>query len=289
MKVKTSYALIGIIVIFIIGALPMFFLRIKIKTDVNKITLPSIDDVPQEYWAKLAEKKIFFGHKSVGYNIIEGVKDIVKERDYIKLNIIETHDPAQFDKPIFAHAQVGRNTDPASKIKAFENIMDTGLGNKVDIALLKFCYVDIMRDSNPQKIYADYRNTIEDLRGRYPETKFVHVTVPVRSAPKGLKRNLKESIKLLIGRPGVLDDNLKRQQYNTLLSDACSKTDTLFDLALAESISPAGSRCYVVKEKAEIYFMDSKYTYDGGHLNEEGRKRVAEQLLIILAELANRP
>ncbi len=119
MKVKTSYALIGIIVIFIIGVLPMFFLRIKIKTDVNKITLPSIDDVPREYWAKLAEKKIFFGHQSVGYNIIEGVKDIMRERNYIKLNIVETREPVQFDQPIFAHAEVGRNTNPATKIVAF--------------------------------------------------------------------------------------------------------------------------------------------------------------------------
>ncbi|MBW8041240.1 MAG: hypothetical protein FVQ85_14725 [Planctomycetes bacterium] len=289
MKIKTRYIFPAAALILIVGILPMFLVRIKTKTDVNKTELPSIDDVPREYWAKLAEKKIFFGHKSVGYNIIQGVKDIMAEHNFIKLNIVETHDPAQFDRPIFAHDQVGQNKDPLSKIKAFENIMDTGLGNKVDIALLKFCYVDLMRDSNPQKIYTDYQNTIEDLRGRYPETTFVHVTVPVRSAPKGLKRNLKESIKLLIGRPGVLDDNLKRQQYNTLLSDACSKIDTLFDLALAESISPAGSRCYAVKEKAGIYFMDSKYTYDGGHLNEKGRKRVAEQLLIILAELANRP
>ena len=172
MKVKTSYVFIVIIVILVLGTLPMFFLRIKTKTDVNKIALPSIDDVPREYWAKLADKKIFLGHKSVGYNIIEGVKDIVKERDYIKLNIIETHDPVQFDKPIFAHAQVGRNTDPTSKIKAFENIMDSGVGNKVDIAFFKFCYIDVMRDSNPQGIFDSYRKMFKDLKVRYPDTKF---------------------------------------------------------------------------------------------------------------------
>jgi hypothetical protein len=288
MKVKIRYIVIAVAPILIVGILPMFLVKIKIKTDVNKIALPSIDDVPMEYWAKLAEKKIFFGHKSVGYNIIEGVKDIVKERNYIKLNIVETREPLEFHRPIFAHAQVGRNTDPASKIKAFENIMDTGIGNKVDIAFFKFCYVDVMRDSNPQKIFTNYRNALEDLRARYPKTKFLHVTVPVRSTPKGAKRNLKESIKLLIGRPGVLEDNMKRQHYNTLLNNACSKTDPLFDVALAESISPSGSRCYAVKDKAKIYFMDSQYTSDGGHLNEEGRKRIAEQLLIILAELASK-
>jgi lysophospholipase L1-like esterase len=73
------------------------------------------------------------------------------------------------------------------------------------------------------------------------------------------------------------------------LNNACFKTASLFDVALVESVSPSGSRCYAVKEKAKIYFMDSQYTYDGGHLNEEGRKRVAKQLLIVLARMANRP
>jgi hypothetical protein len=289
MKVKTSYVFIGIIVILVMSALPMLFLRIKTETDINRIASPSIDDVPREYWAKLAEKKIFFGHQSVGYNIIEGIKDIMRERNYIKLNIVKTREPEQFDQPIFAHAQVGWNTDPASKIEAFENIMDTGVGNKVDIAFFKLCYIDVMRDSNPQQIFANYRNTIEDLKARCPDTEFLHVTVPIRSAPKGLKRYVKQSIKLLIGKQGVLDDNMKRQQYNTLLNNVYSETESLFDLALAESLGPDGYRCYAVKEKERVYFMNSIYTYDGGHLNEEGRKRVAEQLLIILAQMANRP
>jgi hypothetical protein len=288
MEVKTRYIFVIIAPILIIGILPMFFVKIKIKTDINKISLPSIDDVPMEYWAKLAEKKIFFGHKSVGYNIIEGVKDVMRERNYIKLNIVETCNPLEFDRPIFAHVQLGRNTYPVSKMEAFENIMDAGFGNKVDIAFFKLCYVDVTRDSNPQKIFTNYQNLIDNLRARYPKTKFLHVTVPVCSTPKGARRNLKESVKLLVGSPGVLDDNMKRQHYNTLLSDACSQTDTLFDVALTESISPSGSRCYAVKEKTKIYFMDPQYTSDGGHLNKEGRKRVAEQLLIILAELASK-
>ena len=179
----------------IIGTLPVFFMRIKTRTDINKITLPSIDDVSMEDWAKLAKKKIFFGHQSVGYNIIEGIKDIISERDQIKLNIVETHDSAEFDNPIFAHARVGRNTDPVSKINGFRNIIDAGVGDKVDIAFFKFCYIDVMRDSDTQKIFDNYRNTIEDFKARYPETKFLHMTIPVCSTPKGVKRTLKEAVK----------------------------------------------------------------------------------------------
>lgn len=288
MKVKTRYVFTGVIVILIISALTMFFTKVKTKTDVNKIALPSIDDVPKEYWAKLAEKKIFFGHQSVGYNIIEGVRDIINEREYMKLNVVETKEPAEFDQPIFAHSQVGKNTDPASKITGFRNIMDAGVGNKVDIAFFKFCYVDIMRDSDPQEIFDDYSNGIEGLKARYPETKFLHVTVPVRSTPKGAKRTLKEHVKLLIGKPGTLDDNIKRQHYNTLLNEAYSKTDPVFDLALVESVDPGGFRYYANKGVEKVFVMALQYTDDGGHLNEEGRKKVAEQLLITLAKIANK-
>jgi hypothetical protein len=242
--------------------------------------------VPKEYWAKLAEKKIFFGHQSVGYNIIDGITDIINERDYIKLNVIEAHEPAAFDQPVLAHSQVGMNTEPFSKIKRFVEIMDAGVGSKVDIAFFKFCYVDIMRDSDPQKIFDGYNTALEDLKGRYPNTKFLHVTVPIRSVPKGAKRYLKQTVKLLIGRPGFLEDNMMRRSYNDLLNDAYSKTGLFFDLALMESVNANGLRCHALKGADKVYVMAPEYTEDGGHLNSQGRKKVAEQLLIILAEIA---
>lgn len=264
----------------------MFFTKMKTRTDTNRVTLPLIDDVPKEYWVKLAEKRIFFGHKSVGYNIIDGIKDIINECDYIELNIVETCDPAEFGRPVFAHSQVGRNTDPVSKIKSFRNIMDAGVGNKVDIAFFKFCYVDITRDSDPQKIFDSYSATVEELENLYPETRFLHVTVPLCSVPKGAKRNLKQSVKLLIGKPGVWDDNIMRQRYNKLLNDTYSETEPVFELALTESVNPGGFRCYAAKGAEKVYVMVPEYTEDGGHLNGQGRKKIAEQLLIILAGIA---
>jgi len=288
MKVKVHHTFIAVAVVLIAGALTMFFMKIKVKTDTNKITLPSIDDVPKEYWAKLAEKKLFFGHKSVGYNIIDGIKDIINEHDNIKLKIVETHEAVEFDQPIFAHSQVGRNTEPASKIKSFRSIMDAGVGDKVDVAFFKFCYVDVMRDSDPQRIFDSYSTAVEDSKVRYPGTKFLHVTVPVCSAPRGAKKSLQQSVKLLIGRPGVLDDNIMRQRYNTLLRDTYSQKEPVFDLALIESVNPDGFRCYANKGAEKVFLLVPEYTEDGGHLNKQGRKRVAEQLLIILADIAGK-
>ena len=266
----------------------MFITKIKTRTDTNKMTLSSIDDVPREYWAKLAEKKIFFGHQSVGYNIIDGIADVMNERDYIKLNIVEGSEPTIFALPVLAHSQVGKNTDHVSKIRNFMNIMDTSAGGKIDIAFFKFCYVDIMRDSDPQEIFEDYSAALEELKKQHPDTKFLHITVPVCSVPKGFKRNLKQSVKLIIGMPGALDDNMMRECYNKLLRDAYSKTEPFFDLALVESVNPDGFRCYATKGTEKVNVMAPEYTEDGGHLNIRGRKKVAEQLLIILAEMASR-
>ena len=286
-KISIHYILMAVAVVLTIGVTTMLCTRMKTKEDTNRIMLKSIDDVPQEYWVKLAEKRIFFGHKSVGYNIIDGIEDILNECKQIKLNIVETCDPAEFDLPIFAHSQVGSNTDPVSKIESFTNIMDVGVGNKVDIAFFKFCYVDVTRDSDPQKILDRYRAAIEDMEDRHPQTRFLHVSAPIRSVPKGAKRNLKQFVKLLIGKPGVLDDNMMRLRYNKLLNDAYFETGSVFDLALIESLRPGGLRCYADKGTERVYVMAPEYTEDGGHLNDVGRKKVAEQLLIILAEMAN--
>jgi hypothetical protein len=288
MKLRVLYILVAAAGLLAVGTLTMVMTKIKTRIDTDKITLSSIDDVPGEYWAKLADKKIFFGHQSVGYNIIDGIKDIINERDYIKLDVIEAREPAAFDHPVFAHSQVGMNTEPFSKIKSFEEIMDSGVGSKVDIAFFKFCYVDIMRGSDPRKIFDGYKAALEELKNRYPNTKFLHVTVPIRSVPKDIKKSLKQSVKLLIGKPGFFENNMMRQNYSELLKNAYSKTEPFFDLALIESVNTNGFKCHVSKGSEKVCVMAPEYTEDGGHLNSIGSKKVAEQLLIILAEMASR-
>ena len=270
-----------------VGALIEILVEMKTGTDTEKLTLPSIDDVPIQSWAKLARKRIFFGHQSVGFNIVDGIADIMKEHGHINLRIVQTHEPAALEQPVFAHSQLGRNTDPFSKIESFKEMMDGGIGEKADIVFFKFCYVDVTRDSQPQKIFNGYRNAIEEFKRRYSDAKFLHVTVPIRSVPKGAKGNLKQFLRSLVGKPGVLDDNMVRERYNKLLSDSYCKTEPFFDLALAESVNPHGFRCHAGKRTEKVHVMAAEYTEDGGHLNGPGSKKVAEQLLIVLAEIAN--
>ena len=136
------------------------------KMPEKTVSYGSIKDLPNSAWEKLSQKKIFFGHQSVGFNIIDGLKDIMKENPQIKLNIVETSNPADFNHPLFAHARVGKNTYPKSKIDAFADFMEEGIGNKADIAFLKFCYVDVMAGTDSQKVFDDYKKSYL-FRGSY--------------------------------------------------------------------------------------------------------------------------
>ena len=128
------------------------------------IKFPSIKDVPASAWEKLSQKKIYFGHQSVGFNIIDGIKDLMKENPQIKLNIVETSKQADFKISIFAHSAIGNNEEPISKIDAFANFMKKGLGGKADVASLKFCFVDIRSTTNIESLFNNYKNKMSLMK-----------------------------------------------------------------------------------------------------------------------------
>lgn len=246
------------------------------------VQFPSIKDVPASKWENLAQKKIYFGHQSVGFNIVDGIKDVMKENPQIKLNIVETANESDFKVGLFAHSKVGENKDPKSKIDEFARLMDEELGNNTDIAFFKFCYIDMIAGTDVGTVFSDYKNTMLRLRNAFPKTTFVHVTVPVRIVQTGVR----VWIKKVIGRPiGGYDDNIKRNQFNELLRKEFRGKEPIFDLAKIESISPDGTRSAFSKDGETYYSLVPEYTQDGGHLNEKGRRIVAEQLLILLANL----
>lgn len=71
---------------------------------------------------KIASKKIYFGHMSVGYNIIDAFESIVPAGS--GLTLMETCDSKNFNKPVFAHSKNGENKKPETKISAFVEKMD---------------------------------------------------------------------------------------------------------------------------------------------------------------------
>ena len=250
---------------------------------------PSIKDVPTSSWEQLAQRKIFFGHQSVGYNIITGIDNIMKENPQIKLNIVKTTDVKNFDASIFAHDWIGANMDPQSKTEAFENILNNGVGEKTDIAFMKFCYVDVTAQTDIENVFKDYKETLSRLTKEFPNTTFVHIAVPLTSKPTGLQAfssKVKNIVKKMIGRP-VFDyqDNINRNRLNDMLRAEYVGHYPFFDLARIEATSLNGNISSFTKDGKTYLTLANEYTYDGGHLNEEGSKRAAEQFLILLANI----
>ncbi len=244
----------------------------------TRLVLAAEINLSQKELQNLAGKKIYFGHQSVGYNIIDGIQDIMSiDGSGVKINIKETRDPNDFDVPVFAHSGIGRNTDPVSKIDDFKQLMESGVGNKVDIAFFKFCYVDVDENTNLEEVFKYYTDIISILDVEYPKVKFVHCTVPLTVIQGGVKAGIKK----ILGKSVGEEDNMKRGIFNRMLKEKYG--NRVFDLAKVESTYPDGTKAEFDTNNGKFAYLISAYSDDGGHLNKLGKQRVAEELIRFLS------
>jgi hypothetical protein len=246
-----------------------------------------ISEVPQTAWEKLAQKKIYFGHQSVGFNIMQGVQDLLKDNPQIKLSIIETADKAKITNGFFAHSRVGENRDPKSKISDFVTFNERGIGNHVDIAFFKLCMVDFSTRTDVDDLFSAYRDSMSYLKVTFPKTIFMHITVPVTTDPPGLKKilfKLRILLKKVQGEP--VYDISSRTKFNEYLREAYKGKAPFWDLAEIEATFPDGKLSTITVDGRKYLSLVPEYTYDGGHLNAAGRKMVAEKLLLFLVSQA---
>ena len=253
------------------------------EMEQKKVTYNSLKDIPDAAWEKLSQKKIFFGHQSVGFNIIDGIQDLMKEYPQIKLNIVELSNSKDLKNGILAHSRIGENTNPKLKIDSFVNFIDEGIGAKADAVALKLCYVDITANTIIDTVFTDYKNKVKKIKKKYQDLRIIHFTVPLTQKQTGLK----VWIKRLIRKPVAgIEDNIKRNEYNDLLLKEFQGKDPILDIARIESTYPDLKRCFFEKDGKVYYSLLAEYTDDGGHLNDLGRKMVAEKFLILLANMS---
>jgi hypothetical protein len=232
-------------------------------------------------FAALETKRIFFGHKSVGDNIVGGIRDLMLRNPRLKLNIVRSQNPETIQGPALIEYHIGKNGDPQSKNNDFAAILGNGLGAQGGIAMLKYCYADINASTNVQNMFEAYRRRIAALKEQYPLLRIVHSTVPLTTVEPAPKAWLKSRM----GKKTARDANAKRQEFNQLLRNAYAHTDPVFDLAEVESTRPDGTRAYFMRGGTKVEMLVPEYTTDGGHLNEIGRRAAADRLARILARL----
>ena len=289
-RLKRKYIILSLIFIILFITIVVVF---NIKSGGGETMyrmeeqLLTLEDISITKLRELSCKKIFFGHQSIGFNIIDGINDIMNDNPELKLNIVEYNNLSDFNSSNFIHAAEGNNTKPDTKLDAFSEHIKEGIGGIADFAFLKLCYVDITADSDVNKIFDYYRSSMEHLKQLYPETTFIHITVPIVSQKIDIITELTNMIKRIIGKSvnEIYRNNIKRSQFNDLMIEKYEGKEPIFDFARVESMLLDGTRQYHELDGYIYYSMIPEYTDDGGHLNEKGRRFVAEQFIIFLANL----
>lgn len=244
------------------------------KKEVNIIMKNSLSDSFD--MDRATNKRVFFAHQSVGYNILSGVQHV---SGVVSITDISGKEFTYITQPGIWHCKIGRNTDPKGKMAEFKKLMiDNGLGAKFDIAALKLCYVDIDRSTDVTDLFKNYTETIDSIEKKYPKLIIVHVTVPLNTHnPPRLRTKIKD---FFFG-----DINVKRNEYNNLIRLKYQGKKPIVDLAAMESMRPDGKR-ESFSFKGKIYdALYSGYSNDGGHLNTAGQDKAAMQFLKTLAEI----
>src|SRR5437660_12752295 len=120
-------------------------------------TAVSRDDVRQEL-EMLRHTRILFGHQSVGWNVIAGLKQLEVGNGQT-FPIVDLAGGGRDRSAGLSHFMVGRNGDPRSKLLAFDRMLDS-CDETFDLALLKFCYLDIDARTNVGPLFSAYRDTV---------------------------------------------------------------------------------------------------------------------------------
>jgi len=236
-------------------------------------------DALQQDLATVGGARIFFGHQSVGRNVMQGLEDLQNDLGTARITVLEMGETAP-DLPdaFLLHSRVGENTQPASKCDDFKRQVGA-LAGRIDYALLKFCYIDIDENSDVDAIFGYYRRTLDDLKARHPDITFVHVTSPLRHTASGPGVWIRE----IMGKPNRSKlANIKRNEFNEHLRSTYAG-DPIFDIAASESTYPDGRRESFIKDGKTYDSLIGAYTHDGGHLNETGRRYVAADMMQALA------
>jgi hypothetical protein len=248
--------------IIVAAALVLTAIGVMIKSSTTPMTVPA--PLPA---SALPNVRVFFAHQSVGANILDGVRAIAPQ---VSIQRGETPPTG----PGIVETLVGRNGDPEGKLEHFARAM-TAMHGGVDVAILKFCYVDFSASTNITRVQQRYRETLARLKSDHPGTRFVHVTVPLTITQRGPKALVKRAL----GRPIFGEtENPVRSDFNDWLRRTYAG-EPLFDLAAVESRTPDGEPVTFTVSGRTYPMLYPGYSDDGQHLARGGREIVAAQFL----------
>lgn len=217
---------------------------------------------------RLGALRIFFGHQSVGGNLMDGLADLARDGggEQMPLAVTRTLRVDSAGRGVLSHEWVGENGAPATKLAAVGQAL-SGSARGANVAMVKFCYSDFQADTDPDALFAAYQAQVATWRTQFPDVRFVHVTAPT-VRPEGMATRLLRTVR---GRFTMRARAAKVARYNDRLREAYRGREPVIDLAAYE----AGP---------DVPFLNPAFTDDGEHLNELGRRTVARRFLHFLAD-----
>jgi len=240
----------------------------------------SMDDALKTDFDRVSSARVYFGHQSVGGNIMDGLADLQGQlgQPLIRVGELGSLDVSG-DHGVLLHTKVGKNEQPVSKCQDFQRILDQQLAGRIDVALFKFCYIDFSDTSDVEAIFQTYSSTMDDLKQRHPDITFIHVTAPLRSVDRGPGVWARE----MLGRPNRAKlANVSRNEFNRRLKERYA-ADPIYDLAAVMSTYPDGRRESFKLDGNTYDSLVPAYTDDGGHLNAVGRTHAAAEFVRSIA------
>lgn len=228
---------------------------------------------------KVARTRVFFGHQSVGMSLLAAVPGLYRDEKLAAVPVQQESARPGGAGGFLDHVFLGRNEDPELKIDDFAARLRSGLGHQVDVALMKFCYVDITSRTDVHALFGKYRDTIAALEREFPDVTFVHVTVPLTTEPR-----LPGRVRALLTRSDryMPAENVVRERLNNLIRQEYAGHH-LFDLAALESTAPDGTRVSGEHEGQPYFALYDGYASDNGHLDGQAASRAAAALLKTIA------
>lgn len=253
--------------------------------DKKAVTMNSnnmhISNKTREALMTIKDKRIYFMHHSVGWNIMTGLKALIDETG-IDLKIVDQNKQSALPAKVFVDATGGKNQHPKSKVDSFAaQIKELNSEMVPEIAFMKFCFVDFNPNTDVEELFSYYKQTIESLKKNKPDISFAHFTAPLFEQPNSIK----DKINRFLGRLVWEDSsNIKRAEFNKLILETFPQ-DPIFDIARIESTLPDGTRSSFEKDGNTYYSLASEYTNDGGHLNTLAQRRAAIEIAEFIAKI----
>ena len=124
---------------------------------------------PTDRDAQVNATRVYFGHQSVGYNVLKGIDLISASSAAGRPNYVNLAEGEPLpEEGFFAHAKIGRNGHPDEKLADFADTLRTGLADQVDVAIMKFCYLDIRAGTDVDQVFDEYRSAFRSWRRSSP-------------------------------------------------------------------------------------------------------------------------